>query len=156
MFRCTTALLPCLLLACAPPTPEAAQHTSAPADSTASAALSPWNADTLIAKGERHFAHLRQLTFGGNNAEAYWSPNGKLLSFQSDYAAWGNACDQIHWFAPMTDDLRKQPPARISVNGGRSTCSYFLPGDRELIYASTHLGGPACPPKPHRAWRLLR
>lgn len=148
MLRWTSALLPFLVIACAPPEPVDTQTTPTATDSTASSTTSVWNADTLIAKGERHFAHLRQLTFGGNNAEAYWSTNGKLLSFQSDNSAWGNACDQIHWFAPMTDDLRKAPPARISVNGGRSTCSYFMPGDSTILFASTHLGGKDCPPAP--------
>ncbi len=104
-----------------------------------------WNADSLIAPQEKHFAHLRKLTFGGNNAEAYWSFDGKMLSFQSDFADWGHGCDQIHIFDPFHDDLSKGAPQQLSLNGGRTTCSYFLPGDSLVLFASTESGGKECP-----------
>lgn len=104
-----------------------------------------WNADSLIETDEKHFAHLRKLTYGGNNAEAYWSFSGELLSFQSDFADWGHGCDQIHYFNPFTDDLRKGKPTQLSTNGGRTTCSYFLPGDSLVLFASTASGGKECP-----------
>ncbi len=107
-----------------------------------------WNADTLIAAGENHFAHLRQLTFGGDNAEAYWNFAGDKLSFQAHNPAWGEQCDQIYVFDPFTDDLKKGPPQKISINGGRTTCSYFLPGDSLVLFASTHLASKDCPPVP--------
>lgn len=147
MLRCVPALPLILLVSCSAST-SGTQENEPHADSTTVALASPWNADTLIAPGEKHFAHLRQLTFGGNNAEAYWGFNGKLLTFQSDNAAWGNACDQIHWFDPLQDDLRRKAPVRLSVNGGRTTCSFFLPGDSLVLFASTHLGGKDCPPAP--------
>lgn len=104
-----------------------------------------WNADSLIAPSEKHFAHLRKLTYGGNNAEAYWSFDGKSLSFQSDFAEWGHGCDQIHVFDPFNDDLSKGAPKQLSLNGGRTTCSYFLPGDSTVLFASTESGGKECP-----------
>ncbi len=104
-----------------------------------------WNADSLIAPEEKHFAHLRKLTYGGNNAEAYWSFDGKMLSFQSDFADWGHGCDQIHVFDPFHDDLSKGAPPQLSLNGGRTTCSYFLPGDSLVLFASTESGGKECP-----------
>ena len=107
--------------------------------------MTDWNADSMIAPGEKHFAHLRKLTFGGNNAEAYWSFDGKKLSFQSDFAEWGHGCDQIHVFDPFQDDLSKSAPQQLSLNGGRTTCSYFLPGDSLVLFASTESGGKECP-----------
>lgn len=140
--------LPLLLLAAcsAPPPPDhAPTPTPTPTDTIG------WNADTLIQPGEKHFVHLKQLTFGGDNAEAYWSFGGDQLSFQAHNKAWGDSCDQIYTFHPFQDDLRKAPPTLISVLGGRTTCSYFLPGDSLLLFASTHLAGPTCPPVvPHK------
>jgi dipeptidyl aminopeptidase/acylaminoacyl peptidase len=133
------------------PTPETA-NTPAP-DTTKVATETPfdstfWNADSLIAPGEKHFAHLRQLTFGGDNAEAYWSFGGDRLVFQAHNPAWGEECDQIYVFNPFKDDLKTTPPQKISIHGGRTTCSYFLPGDSLVLYASTHLADTACPPVP--------
>lgn len=99
---------------------------------------------------EIHFKNVKQLTFGGNNAEAYWSSDGNLLVFQSDNPAWGVECDQIFYFNPHTDDLSKNPPNRISKRDGRTTCAYFLPGDSLIIYASTHSGASGCPHVPER------
>ncbi len=107
-----------------------------------------WNADSLIQSGETHFAHLRQLSFGGDNAEAYWDFAGDKLSFQAHNPAWGEACDQIYVFNPFKDDLRANKPQQISLQGGRTTCSYFLPGDSLVLFASTHLADTACPPVP--------
>jgi Tol biopolymer transport system component len=94
---------------------------------------------------EVRLAELRQLTFGGENAEAYWSFDGKQLSFQARRGEMG--CDRIF---RMTVDPAAQAPAELQVSSGKgaTTCAHFLPGDQELIYASTHLGGEACPPKP--------
>jgi Tol biopolymer transport system component len=94
---------------------------------------------------EVRLADLRQLTFGGENAEAYWSFDGKQLSFQARRGQVG--CDRIF---RMTVDPAVASPAELQVSSGKgaTTCAHFLPGDQELIYASTHLGGEACPPKP--------
>lgn len=95
---------------------------------------------------EKHLKNLHQLTFGGNNAEAYWSPDGKKLTFQSDYAVWGNSCDQIFMMelAKAKDSTYK--PGRISTGDGRTTCSYFMPDGKHILFASTHKHGKPCPP----------
>ncbi|HYI02100.1 M20/M25/M40 family metallo-hydrolase [Hyalangium sp.] len=94
---------------------------------------------------EVRLAELRQLTFGGENAEAYWSFDGKQLSFQARRGDMG--CDRI--FRMTVDPVAQtQVEKQLSSGQGATTCAHFLPGDQELIYASTHLGGDACPPKP--------
>ena len=101
--------------------------------------------DTLKYPGEIHFKNLRQLTYGGDNAEAYWSFDNTRLTFQSNNPAWNLKCDQI--FVTPVDgvDLKQHAPQRISNGEGRTTCSFFLPGDSLLLFASTHLGGKNCP-----------
>src|SRR5690606_24642257 len=108
--------------------------------------------DSLLLHPEemKYLKNIKQLTFGGNNAEAYWSFDDSMLVFQSDYAEWGNECDQIFYVNWKTDDLKSQAPKRISTGLGRTTCSYFLPGNKTFVYGSTHLGGESCPPVPER------
>jgi len=90
---------------------------------------------------ERHLKNVRMLTFEGENAEAYFSFDEKKLSFQSTH---GNLqCDQIFTMNLDGSDLRL-----VSTGKGRTTCSYFFPDGKRLIYASTHAAGPDCPPKP--------
>ncbi len=134
--------LPLLLLACGSPAPAPAPPIAA--DSTAT------DTSSLILPGETHFKSLKQLTFGGDNAEAYWSFDNTRLVFQVTNQAWGDTCDQIRWFNPFTDRLRTVTPTKVSVHRGRTTCSYFLPGDSLVLFASTHLAGPQCPPVPER------
>jgi Tol biopolymer transport system component len=95
---------------------------------------------------EKHFKNLRQLTFGGDNAEAYFSFDSKMLCFQSNYAKWGVSCDQIFYMPVSKKDTIKPP--MLSTGMGRTTCSFFMPGNKQILYASTHLGGKACPPPP--------
>jgi TolB protein len=97
--------------------------------------------DTLRRDGESHLRNIRQLTFGGENAEAYLSCSGKRLIFQSTRDSF--SCDQI-----FSMDLEGGNISLMSTGWGRTTCSYFLPGDSSWIYASTHGKGPECPPKP--------
>lgn len=104
----------------------------------------------LILEGENHFTNLRQLTFGGDNAEAYWSFDDSKLVFQVTNPAWDLECDQIYYFDWKNDDLASTIPNQISTGYGRTTCSYFMPGDSTIIYASTHLTDSACPPVPER------
>jgi TolB protein len=106
--------------------------------------------DTLKYENEKYIRNVRQLTFGGDNAEAYWSFNSDKLVFQSNNSAWGLACDQIFYLDVATSDLRNNIPNMLSTGKGRTTCSYFMPGDKSIVYASTHLGGPDCPPEPER------
>lgn len=105
--------------------------------------------DSLAYPGEKHLKNLRQLTFGGDNAEAYWSFDSKKLVFQSNNPGWDLKCDQI-FFTTIEGDLRNSRPQMLSTGKGRTTCSYFLPGDKAIVYASTHLGGDACPQEPER------
>lgn len=97
---------------------------------------------------EKHLKNITQLTFGGDNAEAYFSFDSKDLTFQSNNANWGVACDQI--FLMNIEDAMKDTlkPTMISTGLGRTTCSYFMGGNKEVLYASTHLGGKECPPSP--------
>ncbi|MBN8578277.1 MAG: PD40 domain-containing protein [Cytophagales bacterium] len=102
---------------------------------------------------EQHLKNVRQLTFGGDNAEAYWSFDGKKVSFQSNNKAWGLACDQIFYMPVEGLDLQQtgKQPTRISTGLGRTTCAFFMPGDKQILYGSTHLGAKECPPDPGRA-----
>jgi len=97
---------------------------------------------------EKHLRNIKQLTFGGDNAEAYWSPDGKRLAFQSNFKGWGHSCDQIHALtvAEAGDSSYRAP--LISTGKGRTTCSYFMPNNRDILYASTHRHDDTCPPGP--------
>jgi Tol biopolymer transport system component len=90
---------------------------------------------------ERHLANVRQLTFGGENAEAYWSPDGSRLIFQSKRD--DLQCDQIFLMDASGGNQRM-----VSSGKGRTTCSYVFPGNEKILYASTYLSGEACPPNP--------
>lgn len=99
-------------------------------------------------EGEKHFRNLRQLTFGGENAEAYWSFDETRLIFQStrdDLKA-----DQIFTMKADGSDVRM-----VSTGKGRTTCSYFMPGDDKILYASTHVAGDAPPKMPEYDRRKL-
>jgi TolB protein len=91
--------------------------------------------------GEDHLANIRQLTFGGENAEAYFSADGTELIFQSTRD--GRQCDAIYRMKADGSDVRM-----VSSGKGRTTCSFIAPDGKSIIYASTHLAGDACPPKP--------
>jgi Tol biopolymer transport system component len=90
---------------------------------------------------ERHLRNIRQLTFGGENAEAYWSFDEKRLVFQSTRGAW--PVDQIYVM-----DRDGKNVQRVSTGTGRTTCAYFLPGDERVLFASTHATGEAPPEVP--------
>jgi TolB protein len=91
--------------------------------------------------GEDRLANIRQLTFGGQNAEAYFSFDGSELIFQSTRG--DDQCDVIY---RMNADGSNQRP--VSSGEGVTTCSFIAPDGKSIIYASTHLGGKSCPPKP--------
>lgn len=99
---------------------------------------------------EKHFKNIRQLTFGGDNAEAYWSFDDSRLIFQATFEKWGAECDQIFITNVHSDDMKNNRPMLVSTGHGRTTCSYFLPGDTTILYASTHEHDAACPHKPPR------
>ncbi|CUT03759.1 TolB family protein [Candidatus Chrysopegis kryptomonas] len=90
---------------------------------------------------EKHLKNIRQLTFGGENAEAYFSFDETKLIFQSTRDSF--ECDQIFIMNIDGSNLRL-----VSTGKGKTTCAYFLPGDTEIIYSSTHHISEKCPPKP--------
>jgi len=97
--------------------------------------------NSLALPNEKHLRNLKQLTFGGENAEAYFSSDGKRLIFQSTRD--GHGCDQIY-----TMNVDGSNVKMISTGDGRTTCSYFFPGKKRVLYSSTHLGDKHCPPRP--------
>ncbi len=109
-------------------------------------------------QAERHLKNIRQLTVGRQNAEAYFSFSGTKLIFQStnDWmkdpsaaplksADAGLGCYQMYVMDLDSDRVRL-----VSTGAGATTCGYFFPGDRRVLYSSTHASGPSCPPKPKR------
>jgi len=146
MKRALIATLAVSLAACGSPS-----QVDAPKPAGA-AAMSPKSG---ALPEETHLADLRQLTLAGENAEAYWSFDGKQLTLQSRTG--DNDCDRIYRM-PLNGVLplgangpasgAVPPLVPVSNGKGATTCSYFMPGDQQVIYASTQLGGDACPPKP--------
>jgi Tol biopolymer transport system component len=109
-------------------------------------------ADTAIHfQGEDHFANIRQLTFGGDNAEAYFSYDGKYLVYQLTRSAAGIECDQIFMGRLPQNENDVFIPKMVSTGKGRTTCAFFYPDGKHILYGSTHLGGDACPPVPDRS-----
>ncbi|MEZ4235377.1 MAG: hypothetical protein R3F59_04300 [Myxococcota bacterium] len=99
----------------------------------------------LIRPDEKHLADLRQLTFGGENAEGYWSPDGRKIMFQRTPSQ--GTCDQEYVLDMSSGDVQ-----RISSGKGRTTCGYFAyPDGDAYIYATTEQGGEACPPPPDQS-----
>ncbi|HHC79656.1 MAG TPA: hypothetical protein ENK46_07230 [Flavobacteriia bacterium] len=123
-----------------------ANSESQPAVETNKAAVTPEDT-SLIFPEEKHFKSMRQITFGGDNAEAYWSFDDQQLIFQSNNKNWGVSCDQM-FLMNVNDSFKDKMPSMISTGKGRTTCAYFLPDNKHFIYASTHLGGEACPETP--------
>jgi TolB protein len=97
--------------------------------------------DPLRLPEEKHLRNVRQLSFGGENAEAYFSADGKKLIFQSTHG--DLQCDQI-----FTMNIDGSEAKMVSTGRGRTTCSFFTPDGKRIIYSSTHLAGSDCPPKP--------
>jgi len=96
-------------------------------------------ADTMAFAGENHIKNVQMLTFSGENAEAYFSFDEKQLIFQSKHGEL--ECDQIFTMGIDGTNMKM-----VSTGKGRTTCSYFLPGDKRIIYASTHGADENCPP----------
>ncbi len=107
--------------------------------------------DSVHFSGEKHFKNIRQLTFGGDNAEAYWSYDGKSIIFQRTNPKEGLNCDQIFIGKLPTRTDEPFTYKMISSGKGRTTCSYFLPDGKHIIYASTFKGADTCPPVPDRS-----
>ena len=103
----------------------------------------PASSGPLTLPQEEHLVNVRQLTFGGENAEAYFSFDGKRLSFQSSA---NHPCDQIY-----TMNIDGSGRQLVSTGQGRTTCAHYTPDGKAIVYASTHLGGAGCPPVPSMA-----
>jgi Tol biopolymer transport system component len=97
--------------------------------------------DVSPQEGETHLAHIRQVTFGGENAEAYFSRDGQWLTFQSTRD--GRACDQQYVMRIDGTGLK-----RVSNGNGKTTCGWFLPDGQRLFFASSHAHDSTCPPRP--------
>ncbi len=140
MYRYAFTLTLCaiLVLGCSKTEKQSAQRDAATVDS-------------LLLPGEEHIANLRQLTFDGENAEAYLSFDERMLTFQARTGTM--ECDQI--FTMSIDGGAAQ---RISSGKGRTTCSYWLPDGENLIFSSTEAHDPGCLPSPDRSkgyvWKL--
>ena len=96
---------------------------------------------SLLVPGEKHLRNIKQLTFGGENAEAYFSADDKQLIFQSKRD--GRGCDQIYSMNIDGSNVKM-----LSNGDGRTTCSYIFPGNKRILYSSTYLGDKQCPPNP--------
>ena len=105
--------------------------------------------DTLIYDGEKHFKSIRQITFGGDNAEAYWNWDDTQMIFQSNNTAWDLNCDQM-FLMDIGENFKDKKPPLVSTGMGRTTCAYFLPDNKHFVYGSTHLVNKECPEVPLR------
>ena len=105
----------------------------------------------FLFEGEIHFKNVKMLTISGENAEAYFSFDGEKLIFQSTHDTM--ICDQI--FTMNIDGTNEK---MVSTGKGRTTCSYYYPDGKKILYASTHVFDPNCPPPPDRTkgyvWKL--
>jgi WD40 repeat protein len=97
---------------------------------------------------EKHLTNVKQLTYGGDNAEAYFSFDDRMITFQTNYEGWGHSCDQIHYVELASANMGQEMPELISTGQGRTTCAYFMPGNKSILYASTHRGDASCPHVP--------
>ena len=99
---------------------------------------------------EKNLKNLKQLTFGGDNAEAYFSPKGDKLTLQVTNKAFGVSCDQIFMLDLQAQEFNEKSLQLVSTGKGRTTCSYYMPDGKHILYASTHAADHACPapPKP--------
>jgi len=107
--------------------------------------------DTIHYPEEKHFANVQQLTFGGDNAEAYFSYDSKWIIFQRTNPKEGISCDRIFIGKLPENPGDKFEPQQISSGKGRTTCAFFTKDGKHIIYASTHLGADTCPPVPDRS-----
>ena len=132
-----SVLIACLLAAVALVGCGSGDRTARKHDNNSS---SPAKTATIF-EGETHLKNLRQITFGGENAEAYWSSDGTELILQSTRDSL--ACDAIFRMDADGSNVRQ-----VSSGKGATTCSFIAPDNSYIIYASTHLAGDDCPPKP--------
>ncbi|XZF14204.1 TolB family protein [Chitinophagaceae bacterium MMS25-I14] len=108
------------------------------------------NGKPLLYTDERHFANMRQLTSGGDNAEAYFGSDNKHITFQRTHPKEGLNCDQIFYGEIPSSEKDSFKYKMVSTGKGRTTCAYLMPDKSHFLYASTHLGADTCPPTPDR------
>ena len=101
---------------------------------------------SLALPSEKHLRNVRQLTFGGTNAEAYFSADDKYLIFM--HQGEGVPCDQMYTMPVDTPDGKPATPKLVSTGKGRVTCGYFFPSGNRILFSSTHETSAACPPGP--------
>ena len=135
----TTIALAACVLGCKPVPPDEppAPRRSGPGAGSAPAAAAP----SGQSPSEPRLANVRRVTNGGENAEAYWSADGRRLILQSKRD--GAGCDQQYVMNADGSGVR-----RVSSGGGKTTCGYFYDGDRRVLFGSTHAAGASCPPRP--------
>lgn len=109
----------------------------------------PGPGDTIHYPEETHLRNVQQLTFGGDNAEAYWSYDSKYIVFQRTNPKEGIMCDQI-FYGKVPEPGKPFEYKALSSGKGRTTCAFFMKDGKHIIYASTHLGADTCPPVPDR------
>lgn len=107
--------------------------------------------DTLAYPDEKHFKNLRQLTFGGDNAEAYFGFDNEHITFQRTNPKEGLMRDQIFYGAITQKSGEKIHYKLVSTGKGRTTCAYLMPDHKHFLYASTHKTADTCPPVPDRS-----
>lgn len=100
--------------------------------------------DSLSTNQEKYFSSIKQITFGGSNAEAYFSTDGKKIIYQSTKD--GYTCDRI-----FTMDIDGANDKLISTGTGRTTCAFFIPNSKKIVYSSTHEFSSDCLPRPDRS-----
>ena len=110
------------------------------------AGSNPAKPNALSLPEEKHLRNVRQLTFGGQNAEAYFSADDRQLIFQ--HQGGDVPCDQIYTIPVATPDGKPAQPKLVSTGKGRTTCSYFFPAGDRILFSSTHAAAAECPPKP--------
>jgi TolB protein len=104
------------------------------------------NSSSLALASEKHLRNVRQLTFGGTNAEAYFSADDKSLIFM--HQGEGVPCDQMFTMPVDTPDGKPAHPKLVSTGKGRTTCGYFYPAGDRILFSSTHESSSECPPRP--------
>ncbi len=105
---------------------------------------------SLAYPDEKHFKNMRQLTTGGDNAEAYFGFDNEHITFQRTNPTEGLSCDQIFYGAIPAKGGKPFTYKKVSTGKGRTTCAYLMPDHKHLLYASTHLAADTCPAVPDR------
>lgn len=106
------------------------------------------NAPIIHYPEEKHFKNVQQLTFGGDNAEAYFSTDNNKLVLQRTNPKEGLDCDQIFYGYLPKNSNDKFELKLLSTGKGKTTCSFFMQKNKSIVYASTHLKQQECPPPP--------